>query len=61
MSENVAKGTMGARLVSIDMALDTNEKWRCIELTPFGQTMKFAQDAGEPFFGKFTDEIINNL
>ncbi len=60
-SKIVAKGVIGASLVSMDMALDSNEKWRCIELNLVGQTIEFPQNAGEPFFGEFTDEIINKL
>lgn len=60
-SLKVAKDIVGARLISLDMALDSTDKWRCIEVNLNGQTMLFAQYAGEPFLGEYTDEIINNL
>jgi len=60
-SLKVAKNIIGARLISLDMALDSTDRWRCIEVNLNGQTMLFAQYAGEPFLGKYTDEIINNL
>lgn len=61
VSKNVASGIVGARLVSLDMALDSTQQWRCIELTIAGQTIEFPQNAGEPFLGKYTDEIIEKI
>lgn len=46
------------RLMSFDMCLDKNNKWRAIEVNSAGQTIRFAQYAGEPFFREFTDEVI---
>lgn len=60
-SIEVAKDIIGARLISLDMALDANDRWRCIEVNLDGQTILFAQYAGEPFFGKYTDEVMNEL
>lgn len=57
ISTNIASKILGAKLVSLDMALDSNNKWRCIEINLRGQTIRFSQYAGLPFFGKFTDEI----
>lgn len=56
-SIQIAQKIIGARLISLDMALDSNNNWRCIETNLFGQTIRFAQYAGEPFFDMFTDEI----
>lgn len=47
------------KLVSLDMCLDNNNNWRCIEINTQGQTILFAQYAGKGFFGKYTDEVIN--
>ncbi len=58
-SLKVANDVIGARLISLDMALDSTNRWRCIEVNLGGQTMLFAQFAGEPFLGKHTDEVIN--
>lgn len=57
-SIEVGEKVVGARVISLDMALDSSDEWRCIEINLFGQTIRFAQYAGEPFFGDFTDEII---
>lgn len=46
-------------LLSLDMCLDDNNNWRCIEINTKGQTILFAQYAGKGFFGKYTDEVIN--
>lgn len=56
-SINIAKNIVGAKLVSIDIVLDSSDQWRCIEINLLGQTIRFAQYAGEPFFGMYTDEI----
>ncbi|MBN1557461.1 MAG: hypothetical protein JW951_04875 [Lentisphaerae bacterium] len=47
-----------ARVVSLDLALDANGRWRVIEINLFNQTIRFAQYAGHPFFGPFTREVI---
>ncbi|WP_299188350.1 sugar-transfer associated ATP-grasp domain-containing protein [uncultured Psychrobacter sp.] len=60
-SIKVAKNIIDARLISLDMALDANNIWRCIEINLGGQTILFAQYAGEPFLGEYTDEVIRNL
>lgn len=46
-------------LLSLDMCLDNNNNWRCIEINTTGQTIRFAQYAGKGFFGQYTDEVIN--
>lgn len=46
------------RIVSLDMCLDTDGNWRVIEINLFGQTIRFSQYAGRPFFGDFTEEVI---
>lgn len=46
------------RLAGWDMALDAEGRWRCIEVNLHGHTIRFAQYAGQPFFGDFTEEVI---
>lgn len=60
-SKSVFESITEARTISLDMCLDSNEKWRCIELNFFGQTIRFAQYAGQPFLGEHTDNIISEL
>lgn len=45
------------RLIGLDAALDFNSRWRFIEINPFGHTIRFAQYAGQPFFGDCTKEV----
>lgn len=59
VSKHIADELILCKLVSLDMALDKNNEWRCIELNLAGQTIRFAQYAGKGFFGKYTDEVIN--
>jgi hypothetical protein len=47
-----------ARLAGWDLCLDADGRWRCIEVNLRGHTIRFAQYAGQPFFGRFTDEVI---
>ncbi len=61
VSVKIADKILLANLMSIDMVLDNQEKWKCIEVNLRGQTIRFAQYAGTPFFGEFTDEIIESL
>ncbi|OLF36411.1 MULTISPECIES: sugar-transfer associated ATP-grasp domain-containing protein [unclassified Psychrobacter] len=60
-SKNIARSVIGARIISLDMALDSTDKWRCIEINLFGQTIRIPQNAGESFLGEYTDEIISDL
>ncbi len=55
----LAAQLFGTRLVGLDMCLDDAGRWRCIEINLGMQTIRFAQYAGQPFFGKFTEEVIN--
>lgn len=48
-----------ARLVSFDMCLDEEGEWRIIEVNLVNQTPRFAQYAGDPFFGEFTPEVLD--
>lgn len=60
-SEKVANEIFLTRLVSLDMCLDSNDKWKCIEVNLLGQTIRFAQYAGKPFFGEFTDSLYDEI
>lgn len=48
-------------LVSLDMCLDINNNWRCIEINLGIQTIRFAQYAGLGFFADYTDEVIQRV
>ncbi|MBO1531148.1 hypothetical protein J3492_07955 [Psychrobacter sp. F1192] len=61
VSKSIARAVINARLISLDMALDAKQNWRCIEVNLAGQTIEFPQNAGFPFFGQYTEEVINGL
>lgn len=47
------------RLMSFDICMDAAGSWRVIEVNLRGQTIRFPQYGGHPFFGKFTREVID--
>lgn len=61
VAESIANEIPLANLVSLDMCLDINDKWRCIEINLGRQTIRFAQYAGVGFFGDYTDEVIRKV
>lgn len=48
-------------LISLDMVLDSDNNWRCLELNLRAQTIRFAQYAGKGFFDEYTDEVIERI
>lgn len=60
-SKKIADEILFCNLVSLDMCLDENNHWRCLEANLNWQTIRFAQYAGKGFFGKYTDEVIEKL
>lgn len=61
ITEKISNKIPLCNLVSLDMSLDSNGNWRCIEINLNSQTIRFAQYAGVSFFGKYTDEVINKV
>lgn len=61
VAENTANQIPLCNLVSLDMCLDDNNKWRCIEVNLNSQTIRFRQYSGFGFFGKYTDEVIEKV
>ncbi len=58
MAVNVTEKIPYAHLVSLDLAMNEKGEWKLIEINLEFQTIRFAQYAGNPFFGEFTDEVI---
>lgn len=58
-SINLAGRIYYTRLTSLDFCLDHNGQWRPLEINLSGHTIRFSQYAGQPFFGKYTDEVRN--
>jgi hypothetical protein len=47
------------RLIGFDFCLEPDLTWRCIEINSLGSTIRFAQYHGKPFYGPFTDEVLD--
>ncbi|MFC4871571.1 sugar-transfer associated ATP-grasp domain-containing protein [Negadavirga shengliensis] len=55
----VARKIFYTRVIGLDMCYDADGKWRVIEVNTQAQSIRFAQYAGIPFFGNYTDEVKN--
>ena len=60
LAKNIACKIFYDRLISLDICKDAEGNWKVIEINLYGQTIRFAQYAGHPFFGEFTNEVINH-
>jgi len=58
VSIDIVKSIPYAHLVSLDLAMNDEGKWKLIEINLEFQTIRFAQYAGHPFLGQFTDEVL---
>ncbi len=59
LCKKVAHKIFYARILSLDACYDITSRWRIVEANVLGQhTIKFAQNAGQPFFREFTDEVV---
>ncbi len=58
LARDVAQDVYLARLMGLDLCLDADGRWRLIEINLRAQTIRFSQYAGVPFFGDFTDEVV---
>lgn len=56
---DVAENVYLSRVSSLDVCLDENGKWRIIEINLMNQTIRFSQYVGRPFFGRFTQEVLD--
>lgn len=61
ISKQVAEQIPLCNLVSLDMCLDVDDNWRCIEVNLNNQATRLSQYAGKGFFGEFTDEVIKRV
>jgi hypothetical protein len=58
--KGVARQYFRARIVGMDAILDAKSNWRLIEVNLFRHSTRFAQYGGFPFFGQFTEEVIEH-
>lgn len=59
LARTVAQDVFLARLIGLDLCLDADGRWRVLEINLGAQTIRFSQYAGEPFLGRFTQEIVD--
>ena len=58
LAADMAAGIPYLAVIGWDFYLREDGTWGCIELNTASHTIRFAQYAGQPFFGEFTDEVI---
>ena len=58
LSISVAKRLFFSRIIGLDVSLDSESNWKIIEINLGTQSIRFSQYAGQPFFGKFSKEVI---
>jgi hypothetical protein len=46
------------RIIGLDLCYDEQGNWKVIEVNTKGHAVRFSQYGGKPFFGDFTDEVI---
>lgn len=59
LAKEIASKLFYLRIVGLDLCFDQDGNWRVIEVNTKGHSIRFAQYAGHPFFGEFTDEVIS--
>jgi len=47
------------RVIGLDACYDEKGRWRAIEINTKAITTRFSQYGGKPFFGKFTNEVVD--
>jgi len=57
LSVDVADKVLYRRIICLDLCYDSEGKWRMLEVNFNGNTIKFSQHHGVPFFDTFTDEV----
>lgn len=58
LSLKIGSEVFFTRIFALDACYDRTGKWRIIELNTYGQSIRFSQYGGQPFFGDFTNEVI---
>ena len=58
LSLEIAQKLFLLRIVGLDLCYDKDGRWRLIEINTRSHSIRFAQYAGVPFFGKYTEEVI---
>ena len=59
LSKRIGEKVFYTRIIGLDACFDENGDWRILEVNTFSQGIRVSQYGGAPFFGKFTDEVID--
>ncbi|HLR36754.1 MAG TPA: sugar-transfer associated ATP-grasp domain-containing protein [Chitinophagaceae bacterium] len=59
LSLRIASQIHFTRIIGLDLCYAENSQWRLIEVNTKGHSIRFSQYGGQPFFGVFTDEVID--
>jgi len=59
LSKDIAQQLFLLRIIGLDLCLDKNSRWRAIEINTRSHSIRFSQYAGIPFFGPYTEEVID--
>jgi hypothetical protein len=54
----IAEKIFFTRIIGLDMCMDEYGNWRAIEINLNASAIRFAQYGGQPFFGEYTDEVV---
>ncbi|TFH23083.1 MAG: hypothetical protein E4H10_12690 [Bacteroidia bacterium] len=57
LSLEVAEKVLYRRIICLDLCYDSKGRWRIFEVNYNGNTIKFSQHHGIPFFDEYTDEV----
>lgn len=58
LSHLIADRVFFTRIIGLDACYDSDGNWRIIEVNTLAQSIRFSQYGGKPFFGEFTEEVI---
>lgn len=58
LSLSIGEKVFYTRIFALDACYDKSGNWRILEINTYGQSIRFSQYGGQPFFGEFTDEVI---
>ncbi|WP_158607387.1 sugar-transfer associated ATP-grasp domain-containing protein [Rhodohalobacter sp. SW132] len=59
LSVEIAQKLFLLRVVGLDLCYDETGRWRAVEVNTRGHSIRFSQYAGLPFFGEYTEEVLN--
>ena len=58
LSMDIVNKLFHLRIAGLDLYYDRAGCWKAVEVNTYSHSIRFAQYAGQPFFGDFTDEVI---